>query len=149
MLDEPGLPREPLYEYVAQFTDITEYGTPMSALTAGAPLPPQGLRFDVGFEGRAIGERLSGTVRGVDYLAIRADGRTEAHVRAALTTAEGERIALLAEGGATLSSSGSVLRLVVRLSTGSDAYAWVNRLHVWAIGNVDLARREVRVRAYV
>ena len=65
-----------LYEYSLKFTKVTEYGFSMGDLLAGkAPPPPGGARFDVAIEGSASGPKLKGSVVGVDYLEVRADGR--------------------------------------------------------------------------
>ena len=65
---------EKIYEYDVNFTGVTDYGVSLEAILAGKEqVPPRGARFDVAFEGRASG-RISGRVRGVDYLRLRADG---------------------------------------------------------------------------
>ena len=64
-------------------------------------VPPQGARFDLAFEGNATG-RLSGQVRGVDYLRMRADGRIALDIRAIIKTADAFRIGLSADGVAVL-----------------------------------------------
>lgn len=49
------------------------------------------------FAGRATG-RLAGSVRGVDYLVLRADGRMDLNIHATIETDDGCRIALAADG---------------------------------------------------
>ena len=44
------------------------------------PPPAEGARFDVYFEGPVTG-KVKGTVKGVDYLHIRADGRAQLDMR--------------------------------------------------------------------
>jgi hypothetical protein len=60
-------------------------------------VPLQGARIDVAFAGLATG-RLTGSVQGVDYLRIRADGRIDLDIRATVETKDGCRIALSADG---------------------------------------------------
>src|ERR1017187_4330956 len=90
---------ELLYEYTVQFTQAVEYGVSMEALTSGqtAP-PPEGVRFDVYFEGPVTGTKLSGSVKGVDYPHMRADGRAQLNIQAEITTEDGKKIALAADG---------------------------------------------------
>jgi hypothetical protein len=142
---------ELLYEYTLHFTKVTEYGVSLDALLAGqvAP-PPEGARFDVAFEGSSRGPRLKGTATGVDYLHMRADGRAQLHIHAEITTEDGEKIALFADGVATPEEGTGVLQLRenVTLSTSSPAYSWVNQLQVWGQGTVDPAKGEINLKAY-
>ena len=72
---------EKIYEVECDITGMTDYGATMDAILSGKEkVPQQGTRFDVAFEGRAKG-RLTGKVRGVDYLLMRADGRVDLDVR--------------------------------------------------------------------
>ena len=140
-----------LYEYTVKFTEVTEYGVSLEALMAGEAAPPvEGARFDVAFEGESTGRRLKGNVKGVDYLQIRADGRFQLHIHAEITTEDGEKIALFADGVAMPREGSAIadLRENVTLSTSSKAYAWVNTLQVWATGTVDLAEQVVRIKGY-
>ena len=60
---------ELLYDYTVKLTSWTEYGASLQSVMEGAVvLPPEGVRFDVSFEGVSIGPKLRGKVRGVDYL---------------------------------------------------------------------------------
>jgi hypothetical protein len=142
---------ELLYEYTVKLTGITEYGVSFESLMAGdtAP-PPEGARFDVVFEGESTGPKLKGSVTGVDYLQIRADGRFELHIHGEITTDDGTRIALFANGVAAPREGSSIadLRENVTLSTSSKDFAWVNPLQIWAIGTVDLAEQVVRIKGY-
>ncbi len=126
-----------LYEYTVKFTRITEYGVGLQSLMSGQVAPPrEGARFDVAFEGQATGPKLKGSVTGVDYLHVRADGRFQLHIPAQITTDDGEHIALFADG-VVLPREGrriADLRENVSLSTSSKRYAWVNTLQVWATG---------------
>ncbi len=142
---------EHLYDLTVNFTKVTEYGVSLEALVAGkATPPPEGARFDVAFEGVARGPKLKGTVAGVDYIHVRADGRFQLHIHAEITTEEGEKIAYFADGVATPEEGTSVaqLRENVTLTTSSHAYAWVNQLQVWVRGTADLAKQQVNVKGY-
>jgi len=67
---------ELIYEIEANFTGMTDYGVSMEDISTGqVPVPPQGARFDVAFEGVSAGPKLKGSVAGVDYLNMRADGK--------------------------------------------------------------------------
>lgn len=145
--------REHLYDLTVNFTKVTEYGLSLEALVAGKTTPPpEGARFDVAFEGVARGSKLKGTVAGVDYIHVRADGRFQLHIHAEITTEDGEKIAYFADGVATPEEGTSVAqfqeRANVTLTTSSHAYAWVNQLPVWVRGTVDLAKQQVNVKGY-
>ena len=143
--------KELLYESIVKLTGMTEYGFSFEALIAGtAAPPPEGARFDVPFEGASNGPKLKGKVTGVDYLRIRADGRFELHIHAEITTHDGQKISLHADGVALPQPGSPIagLRENVTLFTSSKAYSWVNGLQVWATGTVDLAERVVRIKGY-
>ena len=140
-----------LYEYTVKFTGITDYGVSLDALMAGDAAPPaEGARFDVAFEGEATGPRLKGSLKGVDYLQVRADGRFQLHIHAEIITEDGERIAFFADGVATPREGSTIAdpRENVTLTTSSKAYAWVNTLQIWATGTGDLAEQVVRIKGY-
>ena len=140
-----------LYEYTVKFTGITDYGVSLDALMAGDAAPPaEGARFDVAFEGEATGPRLKGSLKGVDYLQVRADGRFQLHIHTEIITEDGERIAFFADGVATPREGSTIadLRENVTLTTSSKAYAWVNTLQIWATGTGDLAEQVVRIKGY-
>ena len=85
---------ELLYELTLNITGMTEYGVSFEALMTGeVPPPPEGARFDFEIEGVANGPKLKGKVTGVDYLRMRADGRTELDVYLKITTDDGQNIA--------------------------------------------------------
>jgi hypothetical protein len=65
---------EKIYECDFNITGVTDYGVTLDALLSGKEkVPLQGARFDVAFEGDSKG-RLTGRVRGHEYLLLRADG---------------------------------------------------------------------------
>lgn len=141
----------PLYEYTASLTRRTDYGLDLDEVLAGeVPIPPNGLRVDLHFEGEVRGE-LAGRIEGVDYLNVRADGRMELDIRATLTTEGGAKLALAA-GGVVLPAEGTPvarLRENVRLSSAHADYAWLNPLEVWAVGEADMEARTVTLRGYL
>lgn len=142
---------EKIYEYDLDITGVTDYGVSLEDILAGRQaVPPQGARFDVAFEGRASG-RLSGRVRGVDYLRLRADGRMDLDIRATIETAGGDRIALSADGVAVSDPAGPVAALFenVSLTTAAPRYAWVNARQIWAPGTVNLATGKIHIDAYM
>jgi hypothetical protein len=142
---------EKIYEYDLDITGVTDYGIPLDAILSGqVQIPPQGARVDVSFEGRARG-RLAGSVRGVDYARMRADGRVDLDVRATMETEAGHRIALSADGVAMPRAAEPVADLVenVTLSTAIGEYAWVNTRQIWGVGTVNFAAGKIHIEAYM
>ena len=132
------MPGELIYEYTVNITGVTSYGAPdMGALLSGAAAPPpQGAWYDVAFEGPIVGQKLRGSVKGID---------------GEITTEDGKKIALCADGVAIFKDGPPVgeLRENATLTTSEPDYAWVNPLQVWAPGTVDLAKGEVHIKGYV
>ena len=148
--DQTQLPGGLLYEYTPKFTQVVEYGASADALISGqTPPPAEGARFDVYFEGPITG-KLNGTVKGVDYLHIRADGRCQLNIHAEITTEDGKKIALAADGVAIQEEGSPVFQLKenVTLTTNHPEYSWVNPIQVWAPGMVDMSKGEIHVRGY-
>ena len=107
-----GTPGELIYEYTLQFTQVVEYGTSANAVFSGRMRPPaEGARFDVYFAGPITGPKLKGTVKGVDYLHIRADGRCQLNIHPEITTEDGKKIALAADGVAIREEGSPVFQL--------------------------------------
>lgn len=151
MKREDTLRGEKIYEYDLDFREVTDYGVSLAAILAGKQgIPPQGARFDVAFEGRAKG-RLSGRVRGVDYLRVRADGRIDLDIRATIETDDAHRIALSADGVGVPHAGEPIAELCenVRLTTAAPNYAWVNTRQIWGPGTVNLAAGKVHIDAYM
>jgi hypothetical protein len=150
MGEQTGMPGELLYEYTMQFTQVVEYGTSAEALFAGQTPPPEGARLDVYFEGSVTGAKLKGTATGVDYLHIRADGRIQLNIHAEITTEDGKKIALAADGVEIPQEGSPVfqLRENVTLTSNHPEYAWVNPLQIWAPGTIDVAKGEIRIKGY-
>jgi hypothetical protein len=142
---------ELLYEYALQVTRVAEYGISAELLFSGESLPPpEGGRLDLYLEGALTGPRLAGTVKGVDYLYFRPDGRAKLHIHAEITTDGGQTIALTA-GGVAIPQDGSPvfqLRENVTLMTHHPEHAWVNQIQVWAAGTVDVSKGDVHVAGY-
>lgn len=147
------LPEELIYEYRIQSTGVTSYGVPaLDVLLSNiANIPPQGARYDLTFEGPIVGQRLRGTVRLADYIHVRPDGRVQLHIHAEITTQDGKKIALYADGVASFDEGPPIgdLRENVTLTTAEPDYAWVNSLQIWARGTVDLAKGAAHIRGYV
>jgi hypothetical protein len=140
---------ELLYEYTPMVTQVVEYGASFEAIASRqVPPPAEGARVDVYFEGPVAGAKLSGSVKGVDYLNLRADGRFELDIYAEITTEDGKKIALAADGVALGKAPVLQLRENVKLTTSHPEHAWVNPIQIWASGTVDLAKGEIRVKGY-
>ena len=142
---------EPLYEYTLKITGIVEYGVNFGELAAQKiPIPPEGARFDVAFAGEATGSKLSGKVSGIDYTHMRADGRFQLDVHAEMTTEDGQKISLKADGVAIQREGSSIsdLRENVTLFSSSKDYTWVNTIQVWGVGTVDLATQTIYIAGY-
>ena len=142
---------EKIYEYDLDITGVTDYGVSMESILAGKEkVPPQGTRVDVAFEGNATG-RLSGRVHGVDYLRMRADGRIDLDIRAAIETGDGFRVGLSADGVAVMRPGEPIadLRENVTLTTAATGYAWVNTHQIWGAGSVNLATGKIHIDAYM
>lgn len=149
--DEARMPGELIYEYTPLVTHVVEYGASADAVFSGqTPPPPEGARFDLYLEGPVTGPSLQGTLKGVDYLYVRADGRAELHIHAEITTDDGKRIAL-ADSGVGVPVAGSAvfqLRENVKLTSNHPEFLWVNLIPVWATGTVDMSTGQVHIRAY-
>jgi hypothetical protein len=142
---------EKIYEYDLDVTGMTDYGVSLDEIVSGKEkIPPQGIRIDVAFEGRAIG-RLAGRVRGIDYLRIRADGRIDLDIRAVIETGDGHRIALSADGVGVRRAAEPIADLSenVSLCTAVEEYAWVNARQVWGTGTVNFGVGKVHIDAYM
>lgn len=73
--------------------------------------------------------------RGVEYLTLRADGRTDLDGRATIETEDGHRIAMRIEGVATPRANEPMMDLIanVRLTTAAQKYDWVNTRQIWGL----------------
>jgi len=150
MTTDAPMTGELIYEYRPQVTQTVEYGVSADAMFAGEPPPREGARFDLYLEGPVCGGKLDGTVRGVDYLNFRADGRVELHIHAEILTENGKNVALEAGGIAVRQDGSSLLELREHVSLRSNhaELVWVNGLEIWARGVVDVASGQVQLRAF-
>jgi hypothetical protein len=142
---------EKIFEYDLNITGVTDYGANMEALFTGQEsVPLHGAQFDVALAGPIKG-RVTGTVRGVDYLRVRADGRRELELRATIETDDGSRIAFSANGVGTPRQGEPIVDLAVKidLTTATEAYAWVNARPVWGAGYADLATGKIHIDVYL
>lgn len=142
---------EKIYECDLKVTGVTDSGVTLQGILSGQErVPPQGVRIDIAFEGRATG-RLAGLVRGVDYVRLRADGRIDLDIRAVIETDDGSRIALSADGVAVPRATEPIADLCenVRLTTAAGEYAWVNTRQIWGFGTVNFAAGTVHIDAYM
>ena len=103
------------------------------------------------FEGDIKG-RITGKVRsGVEYLQLRADGRTDLDGRATIETEDGHRIAMRIEGVATPRANEPMMDLIanVRLTTAVPKYDWVNTRQIWGLATVSLAMAKIHVESFM
>jgi hypothetical protein len=143
--------REKIFEYDLDILGVTDYGSNMEAIFAGQEnVPLQGAQFDVTVAGSIKG-RVAGSLRGVDYLRVRADGRRELDLRATIETDDGKRIAFSADGVATPRDGEPIVDLAVKiyLLTTAAAYAWVNTRPAWGAGYANLATGKIHIDAYL
>lgn len=94
----------------ADVTNLTVYGP-----------TPVGVRVDVTFKGTLRG-RLQGTMEGVDYSTVRADGVTELHVMAKVMTPDQALISVEISG---VMVNGKVNDTQVKFLTAAPQYAWL------------------------
>lgn len=154
MITEVTIPvAEHLYDETAHITGITGYGIDYPEFISGqVGVPPQGARFDIAFEGYIEGERLKGEISAVDYAQVRADGRFQLDMHGEITTDDGEKIAYYADGIFVPPEDDRGIaqaRYSVRLTTASPGYSWVNKLHIWTRGSVDVNKGEISVKGYI
>lgn len=137
-----------LFDAEMHFTGSVDYGFSMGRVTAGEALPPQGVRFDVTFDGRLEGPRLSGTISGIDYVSLSAEGVTGLYIRGRITTDDGHNIALVAEGGAAPRPGSTVADLseTLSFSTAAPGYEWLNELRAEGTGVVDSATGRIQLK---
>ena len=132
-------------------TKMVEYGVSFEELTSGkANLPPEGARFDAYFEGDIEGPKLSGKCTCTDYIHVRADGRIQLAIHGEITTNDGDKVSLFADGISTHREGTNFYHNEnVTLFSSSPKYSWVNQLQLWANGNVDPVAGKVDITAYV
>jgi len=67
---------------------------------------------------------------------------------AEITTEDGKKIALAADGVLMGAPPVFELRENVTLTTSHPEYSWVNAIQIWGTGTADLAKGEVRLKGY-
>jgi Protein of unknown function (DUF3237) len=140
-----------IFEYDLDITAVTDYGANMEALFTGREsVPLQGAQFDVTLTGSIKG-RVTGRMRGIDYLRVRADGRRELDLRGTIETDDGSRIAFSADGVATPREGEPIVDLAVKihLHTAAAGYAWVNARPAWGAGYANVATGKIHIDAYL
>jgi hypothetical protein len=139
------------FEEEINLTGITEYGISWENLiNESVKLPGQGARFDIAFEGKVYGKQINGTIRGVDHLEVRADGKFMLNIFATIITDDGEIIAVKESGISTPNVNGTAaLHLNMEFFTVSQKYEWINKKQVWSIGEVDMRAGKVKVTGYI
>lgn len=143
---------ELIYECTLNPTGMTEYGTNLAEVTSGKiAMPSEGIRVDGYFEGPAAGEKLKGTVKGVDYMWVRPDGRIELDVHAEITTEDGQKISLKGDGVCIPGKGSPISDLKENLTLFSSYknYTWLNTLQAWGIGTIDLKTNIITLKVYV
>ncbi|MEQ8244859.1 DUF3237 family protein [Fulvivirga sp.] len=134
-----------LFEEDVQLTEVKDYGFSWDDFASGKrPIPSEGLKFDIHFEGDVTGEIIEGKIKGVDYLTVRADGRLFLDLHAAITTHDGSTIYVKETG---INDNGH-LRLAMDFHTNAEKYSWINYKHVWGVGTVDFATGKVKIKGY-
>ena len=139
-----------LFDEEVFLTGINEFGIAWEDLLSGnAEIPPQGARFILTFEGSLSGEKLKGSIKGTDYLLVRADGKFLLNLHVSILTNDGEMIFLeeygvLTPGGNKIAK----LHLNMQFSTVSSQYDWINKKQVWGIGEVDMQKGAIQIKGY-
>lgn len=141
---------EPVFKEDIYLTGITEYGFSWNELVSGQKSPgPEGARFDLAFEGTVDGPGIRGTIKGIDYLEVRSDGKFMLDIQAMIETDDGKRIAVREDGILYPAPDGKAnIQLNLQFTTHYTEYRWMNHLQVWALADVDMQRGEVKVNAY-
>lgn len=134
-----------LFKEEVKLTGVTGYGFSWQALSEGKPIPEEGARFDIYFEGDVLGESINGKVKGVDYLKIRADRLFDMSLYADVITNDGARIKLIETG---FNNNGK-LRLNMNFHTADERYQWLNQALVWGVGDVSFETGEAYITAYL
>lgn len=133
------------FEEEVVLTQILEFGFSWREFSRGTRIPPEGARFDIHFAGVVNGDKINGTIEGVDYLEVRADGRLSLNLQATLTTSDGAIIKVTETG---INNNGQ-LRLNMTFHTNENNYAWLNNTQVWGVGDVNFQTGKVYVKAYM
>lgn len=146
-----GLPGDfKIYEVEAQVIDVKGFGvSPMDVLTGAVTIPPEGVRLDMVFEGQTEG-RITGTIKGTDYLTYYPDGSMELDVRATIETEDGYHIAVTIVGTAIPRADEPIADITERavLSTMAEPYLWVNDLFIIGKGTSNAITQTLHVELF-
>ncbi|MGD8749563.1 MAG: DUF3237 family protein, partial [Balneolaceae bacterium] len=141
-----------LFSEEVQVTNIIEYGMAWEdLLSSRTTIPPQGARFDIAFEATFKGPEISGTLKGIDFLKVRPDGKFMIDIQATMITRDGESIALHENGVLYRDAEQPYvgkLRLTMDCSTASEKYKWVNDLQIWGNGMIDMSKGIGHIEAH-
>ena len=136
---------ELLFEEDIQLTSIKEYGFTWKDFSEQSkPIPKEGLKFEINFEGTITGEKIKGRVQGIDYLTVRADGRLFLDLHASIATDDGSTIYVKESG---INQNGNLL-LNMDFHTNDSRYNWLNHTHVWCKGQVNFSTGKVLVKGF-
>jgi hypothetical protein len=126
MITEVTTERNLLFKEKVYLTQVKEYGISWEKFASGEVIvPPEGLRFDIHFEGDVFGEQVNGTISGIDYLTVRADGRFILDLYATITTSDGASISVKENG----INAGGNLRLSMNFHTKDESQAGLGNWH--------------------
>lgn len=151
-MSETMVVQELLYDETGQMTETTDFGIDVQSLFSGRiPVPPQGVRFNTNFQSEITGPKLKGKFVGTNYVLLRADGVGMMNVQGVLTTVEGDKIAVHADGIFTAEQGSAISqdRANVSFYTASVKYSWLSRILIWSTGTVDLSTGKLAVKGYV
>ncbi len=125
-------------------------GTSGMGLATAKMLLDGGARVLVTGRSQAGKGRVGGSIRGVDYQVIRADGRLDLDTRATIETPDGRRIALSASGVGTPRTGEPMADLFenVRFITAAADYAWLHTRETWAVGQVNFPTGKIHLEGY-
>jgi hypothetical protein len=89
-------------------------------------------------------------LRSLPHRAEMAASRCQLNIHAEITTEDGKKISLAADGVAIPEEGSPVFQLKenVTLTSNHREYSWVNPIQVWAPGTVDVSKGEIRIKAY-
>jgi hypothetical protein len=129
-----------LFDARLHFISTIEYGFSRADLASGRPIPEEGVRFDMFFEGDIRGERINGRISGIDYVTLGPNGVSQLHVHGNISTDDGFQIAVHAQGQATRRPDGSLADTheVLSFSTAIERYSWLNQVKATATGLANL-----------
>lgn len=141
--------KEVLYEIELRFTNIEHYGVPLEQVFTPDGIPSEGARIDFTFEGSLKGAKLNGTMKGVDYVYYRHDGRSEIHIHARIETPDGAAVAFKAEGVSTIYDGTTEIRYEASLQSSYEQYMWLNGLPIWGAGSVDPHAGTIKAQGFI